>query len=186
MKMPNRIHILGPSGSGTTTLGENLAQVLGIKHLDADDFFWKQTPVLFSEKRPIEERLEKINQEIEGLEEWVISGSLCGWGDPLIAQFTSVFFLWIPWEVREIRLRKRGELRHGKEALAPGGVMHDIHTAFIDWAGKYDSAGMEQRSRLTHEKWMEKLPSHIQMKKIEGVYDRETLVNKVLKEIESV
>jgi adenylate kinase family enzyme len=181
--MANRIHILGPSGSGSTTLGENLAHVLGIKPLDADDFFWKKTPVPFSEKRPIEERLEKINQEIEGVEEWIISGSLCGWGDSLITHFTSVFFLWVPWEIREQRLHKRGELRHGKEALATGGVMHDIHTAFIDWAGKYDSAGLEQRSRLAHEKWMEKLPSRIQVMKIEGVYDRGILVNKVLSEI---
>lgn len=159
--MTDRIHILGPSGSGTTTLGLNLAEVFRIKHLDTDNFFWEKTSIPFSEKQPVEKRLKGINEEIDGLEEWVLSGSLCSWGDPLIEHFTSVIFLWIPWEVREFRLRKRAEQRHGEKALAPGGPMYDIHSAFIDWAGKYDSAGMEQRSRQVHEKRMEKLPSHI-------------------------
>ena len=36
--------------------------------------------------------------------------------------------------------------------------MHDKHTAFIEWAKTYDTAGTEQRSRALHMQWMEKLP----------------------------
>jgi len=45
--MIQRIHILGASGSGTTTLGRALAERLQCPHFDTDDYFWlrnKGTP----------------------------------------------------------------------------------------------------------------------------------------------
>jgi adenylate kinase family enzyme len=38
--MVSRIHILGASGSGTTTLAKALANELGYKHFDTDDYYW--------------------------------------------------------------------------------------------------------------------------------------------------
>ena len=38
-----RIHILGASGSGTTTLGRALAERLQCRHFDTDDYFWLPT-----------------------------------------------------------------------------------------------------------------------------------------------
>ena len=43
MRLPNRIHILGASGSGTTTLASAIADEHGHRHLDTDDFFWIPT-----------------------------------------------------------------------------------------------------------------------------------------------
>lgn len=63
--MDCRIHILGASGSGTTTLGNTLASQLGISHLDSDDFFWESTIIKFSKKRPVQQRLEMIETRIE-------------------------------------------------------------------------------------------------------------------------
>ena len=37
--MNSKIHILGASGSGTSTLGNSLAEVLPHTHLDTDDYF---------------------------------------------------------------------------------------------------------------------------------------------------
>jgi hypothetical protein len=34
----------------------------------------------------------------------VVSGSLCGWGDGVIPLFELVVFLWVPQEVRMVRL----------------------------------------------------------------------------------
>jgi adenylate kinase family enzyme len=66
MSSDKRIHILGASGSGTTTLGANLALRYRIKYLDTDSFFWIRSRVPFTEKRPVEERLKEIRREIEG------------------------------------------------------------------------------------------------------------------------
>ena len=38
-----RIHIVGASGAGVTTLGRAVADALAIPHHDTDDFFWLPT-----------------------------------------------------------------------------------------------------------------------------------------------
>lgn len=46
-----RIHILGASGSGTTTLGRALAERLHYIHFDTDAYFWLPTNPPFAAKR---------------------------------------------------------------------------------------------------------------------------------------
>lgn len=179
--MQKRIHILGASGSGVTTLGVNISTSLNIKHLDTDNFYWKKTTLPFTRKQPIPERLAGIDSEIEGLENWVLSGSLCSWGEPLIEYFTHVIFLWIPWEVRKERLRKREVARYGEEALLPDGEMHGIYAPFMDWTSKYDTAGREQRSRLVHEEWLRELAPSIKIIQFVGEYDEKILLGEALK-----
>ena len=42
--MPTRrIHIMGASGAGVTTLGRALADTLGLPHHDTDDYYWRPT-----------------------------------------------------------------------------------------------------------------------------------------------
>lgn len=183
--MNKRIHILGPSGSGTTTLGVNLGARLQIKHLDTDDFYWKKTPVPFTEKVLPEERLKNIEQTMSGMNQWVLSGSLCSWGDPLIRLFTQVIYISLPWEVREQRLLRREQSRFGADSLAPGGKMHENHVDFMEWARRYDSAGMEQRSRTVHERWMGQLPKEIAIIRLDGLLDQETLTNLAVRELEA-
>jgi adenylate kinase family enzyme len=38
-----RIHIMGASGAGVTSLGRALADALSNSHHDTDDYFWKPT-----------------------------------------------------------------------------------------------------------------------------------------------
>jgi adenylate kinase family enzyme len=38
-----RVHVLGASGSGTTTLARALANHWSVPHADADDYFWVPT-----------------------------------------------------------------------------------------------------------------------------------------------
>jgi len=54
------------------------------------------------------------------------------------------------------RLRARETERYG-ERIQPGGDMHEASTAFLAWAERYDTAGLEQRSLATHEAWMRTL-----------------------------
>lgn len=54
---PGRVHILGASGSGTTTLGRALAQAWSVPHADADDYFWVPADPPYLQKRPVEERI---------------------------------------------------------------------------------------------------------------------------------
>lgn len=56
--MKKHIHILGASGSGTTTLAKVLSDELGYAHFDSDDYFWIPTEPPFTTKRPLDERVE--------------------------------------------------------------------------------------------------------------------------------
>jgi adenylate kinase family enzyme len=154
MRLPARIHILGASGSGTTSLAAAVARGYGHRHLDTDDFYWLRTSPPYREKRPPVERLARLRDALRESTSWVLSGSLCGWGDPLIPEFELVVFLTVPTPVRLARLRTREAERYGQHAIAPGGALQEAHVAFLDWAGRYDTGGLEMRSRALHEAWL--------------------------------
>ncbi len=98
--MANRIHILGASGSGTTTLGRGLVERLTYPHFDTGDYFWLHTDPPFIDKRERTERQHLLMDDLTSHDSWVLSGSLCGWGDVAISLFELVVFLWIPSEIR--------------------------------------------------------------------------------------
>jgi adenylate kinase family enzyme len=158
VQLPNRIHIVGASGSGTTSLASAIATRYGHRHLDTDDFFWKPTSPPYREKRPREERLPLLRQALLESGPWVLSGSLCGWGDSLIPEFELVVFLAVPTPVRLMRLRARETERYGQHAIMPGGELYTAHVEFLEWAGHYDTGGLEMRSRALHEAWLASIP----------------------------
>jgi adenylate kinase family enzyme len=161
VQMPNRIHVVGASGSGTTSLASALAARHGHRHWDTDDFYWRPTDPPYRQPRPREERLAMLRIALGESASWVLSGSLCGWGDALIPEFELVVFLIVPTEVRLARLRARELERYGHEAIAPGGDLHQSHLEFLDWAGRYDAGGLEMRSRALHEAWLRTLPGRV-------------------------
>jgi adenylate kinase family enzyme len=155
--MRKRIHILGASGSGTTTLGRALARHLDHPHFDTDDYFWLPTEPPFQHKRDRAEREALLAADLNRHEGWVLSGSLCGWGDVFIPLFDFVVFLFVPQEIRFARLRERERERHGDEAIAPGGPLYEESNNFLAWASAYDDGGLEIRSRQVHEEWLREL-----------------------------
>ena len=155
-----RIHLLGPSGSGTTTLGKNLSNHFKIKHFDTDDFFWLKTDPPFLDIRPKTERIDLLKITIKQYDSWVLSGSILDWGDFLIPEFNVVIFKYICQEVRIERLLNREKARHGDRIL-PGNDMHQMHTKFISWAKSYETGGLDSRSKLSHETWMKRLSCKI-------------------------
>jgi thymidylate kinase len=91
-------------------------------------------------------------------ENWVLSGSLCGWGDIFIPLFDVVVFLLVPPDIRLARLRERERRRYGDDAIAAGGPLHQAHAEFMTWAAAYESGDMQMRSWQRHEQWLRELP----------------------------
>lgn len=172
--MYRKIHILGASGSGTSTLGIALAKALPHRHLDTDDYFWATK---FTKQRPVPERVELMKNDLAKQENWILSGAVCGWGEQIKPFFDLVIFLYISQEIRMKRLRQREYQRYGKEMLA-GGSKYEQVTAFLDWAALYDQAGMEVRSRRLHEHWLSDI--HCPVLRIEGDYSVQQRVENVL------
>jgi adenylate kinase family enzyme len=159
--VPRRIHILGASGSGTTTLAASISARYGHRHLDTDDYYWLPTQPPFREVRPRDERLAALAQALGEQGSWVLSGSLCGWGDALIPEFDLVVFLAIPAAIRMARLGAREIARYGTRAISPGGELRQAHLDFLDWARRYDTGDLTIRSRALHEAWLSDLPCAI-------------------------
>jgi len=155
--VPDRIHIFGASGSGVTTLAVAIAERFGHAHLDVDSYFWEPTDPPFRKIREIPERQRMLADALDAHPRWVLSGSLCGWGDIFIPRFELAIFLHIPHEIRMSRIMERELLRYGK-AIAEDGHMRAHHLEFIEWTSKYDSADESMRSLRLHEKWMTTLP----------------------------
>jgi adenylate kinase family enzyme len=173
-----RVHILGASGCGTTTLGLALAERLGAPHLDTDDYFWEPSEPPFQTPRPRDERQALLARDLDAHASWVLSGSLCGWGDVFIPRFEGVVFLRVSTEVRLARLRERELARFGEAALAPGGTMHENHREFLDWAAAYDDGDRTMRSLTRHREWLEGIPCPVL--RLEGVLAVEEQVERVI------
>jgi hypothetical protein len=98
--------------------------------------------------------------DVKAQDHWVLSGSLCGWGDVAIPLFELVVFLAIPHDIRMARLRQREHERFGVRIL-PGGDMYELSQAFLAWAASYDEGGLDIRSRRRHDQWLGMLPCPI-------------------------
>jgi adenylate kinase family enzyme len=151
------IHVFGASGAGTSSLGSALQQRYKFTQLDTDDYLWLPTNPPFMQKRPTEERLSLMKSDMDRASKAVISGSLCGWGDPLIPLFDLVVRLVVPTEVRVERLEKREYQRFGKRILL-GGDMYEEHQRFLQWARKYDDGDISMRSKAMHDEWQKMIP----------------------------
>ena len=149
-----RIHIVGASGSGATTLGGALAAKLAIPHHDTDDYFWQPTIPPYQNKRGIADRLRLMHEIFLPRADWVLSGSLEGWGDSIISHFDLVVFLTTPTAVRLQRLRAREAMHFGADAVAAGGWRNEACEEFTEWASHYDDGSREGRNLARHQAWL--------------------------------
>jgi adenylate kinase family enzyme len=183
---PSRIHITGASGSGVTTIGRALANALALPHHDADDYFWAPTIPPYTVKRPVENRLRLMREVFLPRADWVLSGSIDGWGseinDPIdlvVFVFDLVVFVSTPTNIRLARLREREARHFGAEAVAEGGWRHAEAEKFIEWASHYEDATREGRSRPRHEAWLSSLSCPVV--RVDGSRTLEEIVGDVVR-----
>jgi adenylate kinase family enzyme len=161
-----KIHVVGASGSGTTTLAKALAENMGFGHFDTDDYYWKKTDPPYTEKVPIPDRIKNLKADLSARNTWTLSGSLVSWGESITEFFNVVVFIYLPPEVRLQRIIDRENTRYGNR-IKPGGDMYKTHLEFIEWAKQYDDANFTRRSRVVHEQWLSQLSCPVI--RIEGV-----------------
>jgi adenylate kinase family enzyme len=153
MRAMARIHILGASGSGTTTLGVALADRLGVPYVDADTLFWLPTNPPFTTRRSAEARLALLQQKLPLTGQCICSGSATKWATPAEPHYDLIVLLQLDPAERMARLRQRETLRYGAR-IGTGGDLADASAAFLVWAASYDTAGLEQHSLAAHEAWL--------------------------------
>jgi adenylate kinase family enzyme len=157
MLMP-RIHVMGASGAGTTTLGASLARALGVTHADSDTYYWLPTNPPFQTPRPVADRIALAAETLRPDTDWVLSGSALKWGERFEPLYHLLVFVRLDPAIRMARIRARERERYGAR-LEPGGDMEKASQAFLAWAEAYDTAGVEQRSLKAHELWLARQPT---------------------------
>ena len=148
-----RIHVIGASGSGTSTVGRSLASAFSIAHFDSDDYYHAPSDPPFQNPRSSEERCDLIHRDLSPEANWVLSGGIVGWSPIPLLEFTCVAFLYVPTETRVKRLRQREQERFGDRILR-GGDMHDAHEEFISWAASYDAGNIEGKTLAKDEAYL--------------------------------
>ncbi len=114
---------------------------------------------------------------LDGVRDWVVSGSMCGWGDIFMPRFDLVVFLSVPAEIRIKRLTAREGGRYGPGGIEPGGKMHDAFIEFMAWTAQYDDGVPTMRSRAMHEEWMGRLSCPVL--RLDGMWPLADLVAEV-------
>ncbi len=110
-----RVHVLGPAGSGKTTLARQVAE-----RMDAP---WYELDVVGYEngsgaKRPLNLRLADLSR-ISGQDRWVTEGVFLWWNEQLFTSADLIVWLDLPWWVtvwriiaRHVRAELAGNNRH--------------------------------------------------------------------------
>lgn len=175
--MPN-ILIFGAAGSGCTTLGKKLAEKLGIRFIDSDDYYWLPSDPPYTNPRPIEEKQSKLKTDITPLSEWVVAGSLHNWGGFIVEYLTHAVFLYVPHDERMKSLRVREQKRFGSR-IESQGDMAEKHHVFMSWASSYDDNDAQtSRTYKKHLDWAATLPCPVI--KIEGCNSVATNLKKII------
>lgn len=156
-----KLHILGASGSGVTTLGQLLAEKLGLKYFDSDDYFWIKTEPPFTHKRCPNERNQLITEDIGETENWILGGSIINWGENLFPDFDLIIFLYLPNKIRIERLKRRELERYG-DIIYTDPKRAKQYNDFISWATDYDhNTGLANRTLNAHDTWLAQTKSPV-------------------------
>ncbi|WP_099204919.1 AAA family ATPase [Scatolibacter rhodanostii] len=156
----HHIHLFGASGSGTTSIAKRASELLQFVHFDSDHYFWLPTEEPFAVERPREECYSLMEKDFSSHQNWILSGSVIGWGEELTPLFDLAIFVYVPAEIRLERLRKREFERYG-DAMMPGGLYYEKSQKFLSWAADYDGKPKNGRSLAKHQEWMKTLPCPI-------------------------
>jgi adenylate kinase family enzyme len=166
MGMAYGIIVFGASGSGTTTIGRELARLLNFEHFNTDDYFFMPTDPPFTQERPMQERIELLNAAIKN--SFVLSGCIREWGNAFDPMLSLAVFVITPTDVRLKRLEKREFEKYG-ERIKSGGDLYAYHKKFIEYSTTYDNGSMETRSLASQEYWANNLTCPVV--RIDGTID---------------
>lgn len=176
-----KIHIMGASCAGSTTLGKALAGDLRITYFDSDDYFWAPSIVPYTAKSDPAIRNQMLKDDITKHTSFIIGGSLVNWGDDWLEAFDLVVFLYLPPDVRLERLAERELERYGS-TIHTDPERAKLYREFMAWAEQYDNPDFTGRNIRVHERWLAKLSCPIiEIRKDTSIWERLAIVKESIK-----
>lgn len=127
--MEKGIIICGLNGSGKTTTGRLVAERLGIKRMDVEDYYFLNSEIPFTVSRTKDEVRELMWADIQKHKEYVLSSVGCDWGEQIEGSLALAVFLTAPKETRMARIDQRENVRFSDRVLE-GGDMYEQQQRF--------------------------------------------------------
>lgn len=177
-----KILIFGASGSGTTTLANEIEKRADFKHLDIDNYYWKKTNPPYQIKKPLIERNETLKIDFKKFKNVVVSGSMVSWGKEWETAFDLAIFIRLENTERMERLKKREIKRYGEKLMSDKKIQKNSN-AFLEWANQYENPNFKGRSLTVHNNWMERL--NCKVLSLNGATELNNKVEIVLNEIKT-
>ncbi|MBQ4141019.1 MAG: AAA family ATPase [Clostridia bacterium] len=146
------ICICGLNGSGKTTLGAALAEKLGYKHMDVEDYYFTRTDNPYASARTRDEVEVLLLEDIKQNPCFVFSAVNGNMNSEINSCYDLVVYLEVPQEIRMKRIRQRAFDKFGDRVL-PGGDMYEQEERFFEFA--------EKRSPEKIEEWLQTLTCRV-------------------------
>ncbi len=101
-----KLFIIGPAGSGKTTLANKLSAITSTEYTNLDDLFWCNENGFYGKKRNDLERSDMLNKALQK-DSWIIEGVYVEWPKKAIEESDVLIFLNLPKYLVSYRIIKR-------------------------------------------------------------------------------
>lgn len=147
--MEKGIIICGLNGCGKTTAGRAVAERLGFRRMDVEDYYFLESKIPYSVSRTKEEVRSRMWADIQKYKQYVLSSVGCDWGEEIESTYALAVFLSAPKEIRLARIHHRETVRYGDRILE-GGDMYEQQQRFHQFAaGRSEEPYRTQIKRLS-------------------------------------
>jgi cytidylate kinase len=126
------IVIFGPNGSSKTTLGLELARILGFKHMDIEDYCFVESEIPYTQMRSHEEYIGLMLNDIRKYRNFVVTSVAGEFGKIIPTYYRLGVRLNAPLDLRLERVKRRAFELHGKRVLK-GGDMYEQERRFLEY-----------------------------------------------------
>jgi adenylate kinase family enzyme len=128
-----RILVIGPGGSGKSTLSKRLGEVLGLPVIHLDSLYWKPGWV-----EPDKTEWAETVRKVIAHETWIVDGNYSGTLAERLEACDSVVFLDLPRHLCLWRVLKRVMTGYGRtRADMPEGCPEKLDLKFLSWVWNY-------------------------------------------------
>jgi len=135
--MTGGILIFGANGAGKTTLACALARLLRFKHMDIEDYYFRESDIPYTNPRTRDEAIGLMLADIAKHPSFVLSAVTGDFGEKITSMYRLAVYLTAPKELRMQRIELREQARFGGRVHA-GGDMYEQQLRFRAWAASRD------------------------------------------------
>ena len=144
--MIHGIAIAGANGSDKTTLGKHLAKLLGFKHMDVENYYFKDSVIPYANPHTKEEVQKLLLADIKRNGRFILSAVNCDFGKDINTLYDCVIYIKAPLEIRLHRIKQRSIDKFGCRVYK-GGDLYEQEQAFYNFVAS--------RSMKKTDAWMQ-------------------------------